>query len=89
MYIINITLLLNFMKTTLTKWGNSLAIRIPQSFLEQLEMKESQKIEIKLEKDSIILKKSGPTLANLLSKITPENIHKETDTGIPVGKEIW
>jgi len=26
---------------------------------------------------------------DLLSKITEENIHKEFDTGEPMGKEIW
>ncbi|MEJ7847423.1 MAG: hypothetical protein WKF92_04950 [Pyrinomonadaceae bacterium] len=26
---------------------------------------------------------------NLLAKVTKSNIHKETDSGVPVGKETW
>lgn len=30
-----------------------------------------------------------PTLAELASKITPENQHPEIGWGRPVGKEVW
>jgi len=29
------------------------------------------------------------SLEDLLSKITPENLHEATDWGKPVGKEVW
>lgn len=29
------------------------------------------------------------TLEDLVSRITPQNRHGETDTGRPVGNEIW
>jgi antitoxin MazE len=31
----------------------------------------------------------NPSLEELLSQITPENCHQETDWGTPVGKEVW
>lgn len=45
--------------------------------------KKNQKNEKEIKKkEQIILK-------NLLGKMTPENIHKETDWGVSVGKEVW
>lgn len=38
---------------------------------------------------TIILVNSKPDLATLLEKITPENIHQETETGDLIGKETW
>jgi antitoxin MazE len=35
------------------------------------------------------IKKKKITLGDLLSQVTEENIHKEVDTGTPVGMEIW
>lgn len=32
--------------------------------------------------------KSPPTLEGLLAGITEENVHPETDSGAPVGKEV-
>jgi antitoxin component of MazEF toxin-antitoxin module len=33
--------------------------------------------------------KDGPTLEELVQRITPKNCHSETDWGKPVGKELW
>ena len=33
--------------------------------------------------------KSPYTLEELLAGVTNENLHPETDTGPPVGKEVW
>lgn len=77
------------MQTFVTKWGNSLAIRLPKPFADQIGITAKNKVEISVEKDKIILKKSGNNLNSLLAKVTKENIHKETDTGNITGKEIW
>lgn len=77
------------MQAQVTKWGNSLGIRIPRPFAEQVELEEGSLIDLSLEKDSIILCKKSYKLDDLVSKITPENSHKESDWGSPTGKEIW
>ena len=28
-------------------------------------------------------------LDDLLGKVTPDNVHSETDTGTPQGREVW
>ena len=77
------------MQTAITKWGNSLAIRLPKTFTEQIGINEKNKIEIIIEKDKIILQKPRQNLKTLLSKINKDNIHKEINTGKITGKEIW
>jgi len=79
------------MTTKIQKWGNSLAIRIPKSFAETTQIREGSEIRLSLEQDKIIVtKKEIPkyTLKDLLSKVTPNNIHKEVDFGSPKGKEL-
>ncbi|MBU1151988.1 AbrB/MazE/SpoVT family DNA-binding domain-containing protein [Patescibacteria group bacterium] len=77
------------MQTSITKWGNSLAVRLPKPFTDQMGINSTRKVEIILQKDQIIIKKSPQKLDELLEQITPENIHTETETGSITGKEIW
>lgn len=77
------------MKTNVTKWGNSLAIRIPAPFAGQIGVTQGDDVEINLQDQMLVIKKSQPTLDQLLIKVTDENVHKEVDWGEPQGKEIW
>ncbi|MBU0459009.1 AbrB/MazE/SpoVT family DNA-binding domain-containing protein [Patescibacteria group bacterium] len=78
------------MKTRLTKWGNSLGIRLPKVFAVHLGVDSGEEVDITLKKDSVVISKSSaPTLEELLTKVTPENMHEEIDTGPVTGKEIW
>ncbi len=73
------------------KWGNSLGIRIPVSYAEQLNLKDGSEIEMELLGQEVILrpKHKKLTLNELLSKITPENRHQEIDFGKAEGNETW
>ena len=78
--------------TYIRKWGNSLAIRLPQSLLAQLNLQVDGEVEIRLEEGRLILspvKKPGYTLDELLAQINPESLHDEIDFGKPIGKEVW
>lgn len=44
------------MITSIQKWGNSYGLRIPKNFLDSLNWKEGDLIEIILSEDKIILK---------------------------------
>ncbi len=77
--------------THIRKWGNSLAIRFPQSLLAQLNLQADGIVEISLVEGRLILtpiNKPKYTLDELLAQITPENRHDEIDFGNPVGKEV-
>ncbi len=80
------------MKSTVQKWGNSLAIRIPKSFATEIKISQGTEIDLVVFKNKIQIepiRKKKLTLDDLLNQVTEENIHKEVDTGTPVGKEVW
>jgi antitoxin MazE len=71
------------------KWGNSLGIRIPVSYTEQLNLKDGSEVELELMGQEVILrpKRTKLSLNELLSRITPENRHQEIDFGKSEGNE--
>lgn len=66
-----------------------MGIRIPNSFAKQVGIVGGTEIEMNLRADEIVIFKPKITLDDLLKKVTKENLHKETDTGSPKGKEEW
>ena len=78
------------MKTQMVKWGNSLAVRIPKPVLEEARLKEGDSLEIEAAEGRVELRRASkiPTLAQLVSRITPENRYAEISTGAEVGKEV-
>jgi len=78
--------------THIRKWGNSLAVRFPQTLLAQLNLQADGEVEISIEEDRLIIspvKKPKYTLDELLTQITPESLQDEIDFGEPLGKEMW
>jgi len=72
-------------------WGNSQALRIPRLLLEALQLNEGDEVEMMVEDGRLTVRPLSPklTLESLVAAITPENRHKETDWGKPVGNEVW
>lgn len=79
------------MLTKVQKWGNSLAIRIPSAFAEQLMVKQGSEVDLSLDGDRLVIKpgRSEPSLSALLAQVTDENIHSEVATGEPTAREAW
>jgi antitoxin MazE len=80
------------MKTRVQKWGNSLALRIPQSFAAEVRLTEGAAVELSLVEGKLLIQpiaQSPCTLDELLQGVTDENIHGEWDTGPAVGREVW
>jgi antitoxin MazE len=77
------------MKARMVKWGNSLAVRIPKPIIEEARFKEGDFLEIEAGDGQIELRRATkiPTLAQLVSQITPDNRYNEISTGPEVGKE--
>ncbi|MBC7347998.1 MAG: AbrB/MazE/SpoVT family DNA-binding domain-containing protein [Clostridia bacterium] len=71
------------------RWGNSLGIRIPRSLARKLGLTEGTPVELEVDNDRIVICRKQYSLEELLSRVTPENLHGETDTGLPVGGEEW
>jgi antitoxin MazE len=80
------------MKTRVQKWGNSLALRIPKSFAEEVGLHADTAVELSLVEGSLVVRPITPqplTLEELLRGITDENLPGEWDTGSAVGREAW
>ena len=80
------------METTIKKWGNSLAVRLPKHVVEKLKLREGSRVEVREQKKEVIISravKARLTLKEKIKLITPENSHQEIDWGPPRGKEIW
>lgn len=79
------------MITTIQRWGNSLAIRIPKAFAIQAELEEHTEVDIALDGDRIVLSPARKewTLDELLRGVTPSNTHRETSWGKAIGQESW
>jgi antitoxin MazE len=77
--------------TQVAGWGNSQALRIPKPFLDALQLNEGDEVEMMVEDGMLTVRPLSPklTLESLVAAITPENRHKETDWGKPVGNEVW
>jgi antitoxin MazE len=74
------------------KWGNSLAIRIPQHLAKEIELTAGTEVEIAVVSGQLLIKpkvRQQYLLDELIAGITPENCHAAIDTGLPVGEEIW
>ena len=51
------------------KWGNSLAVRLPQSVVELLELKEGDSIEIKVAEARAFQVSRSPTRKELIARL--------------------
>jgi antitoxin MazE len=83
------------MRTTIARWGNSTALRLPKAIVEELQLKPGQQVEVVVEGSEARLKpvrKSGrDALAELMAecdRIGWENAPATIDWGPDVGSEI-
>ena len=74
-----------------TRWGNSLAVRIPKALAEQTQIEAGSEVELSVADGALTIRRRAPTyrLEELLARVTPENRHDEVDWGEPQGKEAW
>lgn len=80
------------MKTKISRWGNSLALRIPSKLATTHHLDEGVSVEITEEEGGLKLRPldgDKVSLEKMLAEVTKENLHGEVDTGESQGKEIW
>jgi antitoxin component of MazEF toxin-antitoxin module len=82
----------------LHKWGNSLGLRVPAQFIKQLQLSETDALEmiVDITGESLIVrrkpsaKRKKYNLKTLLSKVKPEQLTEEAwDEDSPRGREVW
>ena len=80
------------MTTKIRKWGNSLAVRIPDEFAENLDLRDGSVVGFEQKENRIIITKAKPkyTLEDMVKGITKKNRHKLVwPDDAPRGKEVW
>ena len=75
--------------TRISKWGSSLAVRIPKAIAEEWGVYEGTTIEMSRDSKGINLRKRKYTLEELLEGMNDADLPPEVDWGPPRGKEIW
>ena len=80
------------MEARIKKWGNSLAIRIPQSLANQIDLRPDLPVNLTINGTELTispLRQVPETLEQLLERVTESNLHNEIDFGPPAGEEAW
>ncbi|MEC4983620.1 MAG: AbrB/MazE/SpoVT family DNA-binding domain-containing protein [Oscillatoria sp. PMC 1068.18] len=77
--------------STVSRWGNSLAIRIPKNIADKINLKEGTAISIAVTDNNIVItpKKTKYTLEELLAGANSNDFEGEYNWGEPVGEEVW
>jgi antitoxin MazE len=80
------------MKTLVQRWGNSLALRIPKAFAEEISVRAGDEVEMNVARGRLVVAPRPPRdyhLADLVAEIRPGNRHKEIIVPGPQGREVW
>lgn len=78
------------MQSRVTKWGNSLALRLPRSVAADARLREGSEVEMRVENDCLVIRPSRPkySLEDLLAGEAPER-SEEYAWGQAKGEEAW
>jgi antitoxin MazE len=83
-------------KVEFLKWGNSLALRVPKAFAQEIGAHVGKAANMEVRDGKLIVEVAKPkrrprryNLAQLVANIRPENRHRELEWGPPVGNEVW
>jgi antitoxin MazE len=81
------------MKVAFLKWGNSLALRVPKAFAQEVGAAEGKPADLTVENGALVVKvvkkRRRYALEGLIDGITEENRHTASDWGAPRGNEVW
>jgi antitoxin MazE len=80
------------MRSKVQKWGNSLAVRIPKPYAEEIGLEAETAVEVSLEEGRLVVARPESyvfLLEELLKGVTAENLHQEIESSPAVGDEAW
>lgn len=77
------------MKAKISRWGNSLALRITHAVAEEAGLTAGMDVELTLDNGKLVIQSTRLPLQldEMLKRVTAENIHGEWDIGPPIGRE--
>jgi len=77
------------MQVKVSKWGNSLGVRLPRALAEHIGVNEGQTVEISADGARLIVEPIKPAylLQDLLANMTPDAMREVFDWGEEIGRE--
>lgn len=77
------------MQVKISKWGNSLGVRVPKDVADKLGLKEGASADLSVDRGRIVIstKKPRRTIEDLVVGMTPKAMHEAFDWGPDVGRE--
>jgi antitoxin MazE len=80
------------MQARVSKWGNSLAIRLPKAAAASLRVRAGEPVELAIEGETVVIRAKRPyyTLEELVAAMRPEDEPEALDdvNSPPVGEEL-
>ena len=78
------------MEVKISKWGNSVDLRLQKSITDDLKVYEGDILNIQIKENKLVAEpiRKKYSLKELLQNTNNSNIHSETSTAIAVGNEI-
>lgn len=78
------------MQVHLSRWGNSLGLRIPKDLAQRLGLADGARVDVEADGNRIVISVAQPRyrLENLLVGMTPDAMHEAFDWGRDAGREI-
>jgi antitoxin MazE len=73
------------------RWGNSLAVRIPKPFAEEVGLEAGTIVDMRLVDEGLLVARAPDeslSLDDLLDGVTKANLHAEVDAGPSQGREV-
>ena len=80
------------MNTTVQKWGNSLALRIPMALAKDIHLQQGALVHVAVIEGKMVVAPKGNkkySLSRLLKGVTKANRPAEYDWGGAMGRESW
>jgi antitoxin MazE len=79
------------MRVTVSRWGNSLGVRIPRAVAEDARITEGSLVDVRVEDGRIVAVpvEAELTLESLLAGITRNNLHPEQPDDRSREREAW
>jgi len=77
------------MKVQVSRWGNSLGVRIPKDIADRAGLRAGARVDIETQDDRIVIAPIRPRyrLEELLQGMTPEAMRQAFDWGPDLGRE--
>ncbi|MEA1651428.1 AbrB/MazE/SpoVT family DNA-binding domain-containing protein [Nitrospirillum sp. BR 11164] len=78
------------MQVQISRWGNSLGLRVPKDIASEVGLTEGDRVEMVAEHGRIVISPTRPRyqLADLLAGMTPDAMGAAFEWGDDVGREV-